>query len=419
MNQSYKNTFLTSLGSALEYYDFVTYIMLANILSVVFFAHEDPWARRLVTLAVFATGYLIRPLGGIIFGRYADKMGRKKAFLVAIALMGLATLCIGLLPSYQTIGITSILLLLILRLLQGLSQGAELPGAITIICESIQQKDRSLGAGLLMMTVGLGAMLSSFVNYVLNSLLTPNEMIHFGWRIPFLIGGGLAIVAFYARRLTQETPAFLKIGRNARRTPLKNLIKSHWRKIILGLGVMLFPSCFIIFGLFIPSYANTYFQFPKQSVYLALTIGLLWTSILLPLAGLIADRIGRKLQMTLLSFIAIVVMYSLFNLLSHPHPLYLYAFALLYQTIIACVACCFPAILSELFPTEVRYSGVGLCYNIAYTIAAATPFVATIILHYNHNRLSISLLFAILAFVSLVTLMCTNARNEKQALDSI
>ena len=419
MQRSVRNTILTSLGSALEYYDFVTYIMLSPFIARVFFQHQDHWIGLMITLTIFAIGYIVRPLGGMLFGSYADRLGRKNTFLLAITLMGISTLMIGLLPSYQTIGSISIILLLLLRILQGISQGAELPGAITMITEFLSPKNRGFGCGLLMMNVGFGAMLSSLINFMLTHFLSPTEIIQFGWRIPFILGGLLAAIAFYARTKTEETPVFLKAGPNYQRTPLRVLLTSALKPIILGIGICLFPASFIIFGLFIPSYATSYFHYQTPQVYLALTVGLLCCSLALPFTGILSDKVGRKKQMLMTCFVTVVIIYNLFNLLNYHHVWALYTFVILYELIIALLGCCYPAILSELFATQVRYSGIGTSYNIAFTIAGTVPFIATLILHYSHNPLSITLFFAILALLSLTSLLTIEGTRQNKPLQDI
>ncbi len=193
MNQQYRTTLLASIGAGLEYYDFIIYGLLASYLSTLFFPPHDGAAALIGTFAIFATGYLFRPIGGILFGMISDRYGRKKAFVSVMLLMALATCTIGLLPTYHQIGISAAYLLLLLRILQGLAFGAEIPGAITFVSEHANPYYRGTHCGFLVSSVGMGAVLASALNYFISRHFSSAMVLAWGWRIPFLIGSVLAI----------------------------------------------------------------------------------------------------------------------------------------------------------------------------------------------------------------------------------
>lgn len=488
-------TLITSVGSALEYYDFITYILLASYLSQVFFPESDPIAGSLETLAVFAIAYIARPVGGLIFGHFGDKFGRKKVFLASILLMAASTFAIGLLPSYHAIGVLGAILLVVLRTIQGLSQGAELPGAITFIAEHASRTKRGSQLGLMMFGVALGAMLSTLVNLILHYNLDTAQFITWGWRIPFLIGGVLAIVGFYLRRSIPESPIFIdhkdtldeplpeaqvqrffkimnlcllvllgiagfyvlsmiytfqarlpswnwlvNLGEffilvalvygvykwlvnwnvyiNFRaglvKEPFSMVISSQHKPLLQGIGITIFPASFILFALFLPSYLDTYYTYSSTHVYLAMTLSLLWSALLLPLFGWFSDFIGRKRLFISAAIIAIVTIYSLFQLLTFGEVANVYGFMFLYQTIVAMLAACYPSQLAELFTTKVRYTGVGICYNVSFCIAAFIPMLAVSLLSLTHYRLVVSFIFIILGILSLITVWTTYERSNRQ-----
>ncbi|PCH55749.1 MAG: MFS transporter, partial [Legionellales bacterium] len=217
-----KVTFLTSIGAGLEYYDFVIYGMMAPYLSSLFFVSGDASSQLIKTFAIFAVGYLFRPLGGIFFGLLADRFGRKKSFLTVMLIMASATFGIGLLPTYSSIGGMAVVLLIICRILQGISFGAEIPGAITIVSE-FNAKNKGIHCGLVISSTAIGSTLAALVLYLLSSNLDKDIMAAWGWRIPFLLGGLLAVVSYVMRSKLRETPEFTRnvIKHQSMLAPLK------------------------------------------------------------------------------------------------------------------------------------------------------------------------------------------------------
>ncbi|EKD45572.1 MAG: major facilitator family transporter, partial [uncultured bacterium] len=199
MKQS-KITFLTSVGAGLEYYDLVIYSLLANFISKQFFPSTNHVAALFATFGVLALGNIIRPLGGVIFGIFGDRFGRKKVFANTLLWMAGVTFLMGLIPDFGTIGLTATILFSLCRILQGIVFGAELPGALTLLSEHIDEKRHGLHFGFMIAAVGFGVSLGSFVTWILTTVLTEAEMLAWGFRVPFLLGGGLALIGFYIRK---------------------------------------------------------------------------------------------------------------------------------------------------------------------------------------------------------------------------
>jgi MFS family permease len=206
--KQFKITFLTGVGSALEYYDFVIYSLLASFISQQFFPSSDRVTSMFATFGVFALGYVVRPIGGIIFGLIGDRFGRKKVFASTLLWMALATFLMGLTPTFSTWGLTATIIFSACRITQGLVFGAEMPGALTLLSEHIDNKRHGLHFGFMIAMVSLGVLLGSGVTWILTEILTEKEFLAWGFRIPFLLGGCLAIAGFIIRKHLPETPVF-------------------------------------------------------------------------------------------------------------------------------------------------------------------------------------------------------------------
>ncbi|MDF2866681.1 MAG: hypothetical protein K0S11_151 [Gammaproteobacteria bacterium] len=409
-----KVTLITSIGAGLEYYDFVIYALLATYLSKNFFPQTDPSLALLQTFGIFAVGYIARPLGGVLFGLLGDRRGRKNTFLIAIILMAVATFTIGILPNYSQIGWIASLCLLSLRLIQGVAFGAELPGAITFLSEHTHHYNRGLHASFMVASLSLGATVGSLLIMLLTYLLTPTQMFVWGWRIPFLLGGVLAIIGYWLRRKTQETPHFMSYKQTNPHPVaiITTLLNYHRKSLCQGLGIMLFTACFIIFALGLPAYLHEYLGYELSEVYSANTLGLLWSTLVLPLFGLLSDRIGRKLQLIVTTLLFALTSPLLFQLLSLHHPIALIGFMLCYQTIIAATAACYIPLLAELFPTPVRYTGIALCYNIGGSLSGFTPLIVNSIMRYTGQTLWVVLFFSLLALITLVAAISLDYRHQ-------
>jgi len=252
--------FTSALGSALEYYSFIIYILLSAYLGKLFFPTNNPKTALLNTLLIFAIGYGAAPLGAFGCSFIADRLGRKRMMVLSLSLMAAATFAIGLLPTYHTLGITATLLLIFCRILQGLAQGAELPGAITFMSEHAQNQHQSALCGLLFFAVGTGALLSTLVNYLLTNIFTEQTILSFGWRIPFLIAGGLGIIGYKIRTCVAETPLFTaQKPTELTLAPMITALKNHGIKIIIGMGLVWSGAALVNFGLFLPAFLQTNF----------------------------------------------------------------------------------------------------------------------------------------------------------------
>jgi MFS family permease len=375
-------TLLASLGSTLEYYDFVVYGMMASYLSAVFFPPQSPTAAVLQSFLVFAVGYLARPLGGTFIGIIGDRLGRRPAFLISTTLMAFSTLLIALLPNYETLGIYAVLLLVFFRIIQGLSFGGELPGAMTIVAEFSPDHRQGRKTSLVLASTSLGALIASGVLYLLSAMLTTDEIITWGWRLPFMGGGILGLFLVMARNTLQETPIFQSFNRKvANRETLISLLGIHKFSLLRGAGLTAFMAGMIITNLYLPYFIPKYFAYDISNVYLGTTISLIFIILILPVMGMLSDFLpnkSRTLQWTCASYVFLSV--PIFSLLTSGNMLGLMWFLMIQQLYIALFAASFFPTLIRIFSPEVRYTGIALCYNLSWATIATLPMGYTALL---------------------------------------
>jgi MHS family proline/betaine transporter-like MFS transporter len=408
--QPRKAALLASLGAGFEYYDFIIYGMMANYLSTLFFVEDVPWVILMKTFAVFAVGYLARSFGGIFFGMFGDTYGRKKTFLCVMLLMGIATFSIGLLPTYEQIGVLAPASLVFFRILQGLSFGAELPGAMTVAYEYALEKKRGIYSMYVLASTSIGALLASFILYCLTSVFPENQILSWGWRIPFLFGGLLIVANYLIRRNLDETPEFILWQKTRSQTaslkdPFTTLSKAYKGRLIQGIGLTSFVSSLVMTGLYFPTYLTVYFGYQPAEVYLTIFWSLLWSALILPFCGWLADTLGKKCLFISTLLIFIVAIFPLFGLLEKQSFAALQLFLVLYQTLLGLASACYFPLLGDLFPTNVRYTGTATCYNLTYSLMAMLPAILTGLIHYHGTVFAlvwVLLGFALITFVSIL-----------------
>lgn len=256
--QDYKTLALAALGGALEFYDFIIFVFFAAVIGELFFPADIPeWLRQLQTFGIFAAGYLARPLGGLIMAHFGDSKGRKKMFSLSILLMALPTLAMGLLPTYDAIGITAPLLLLLLRVLQGAAIGGEVPGAWVFVAEHVPEKRIGFACGTLTAGLTFGILLGSLVATLITTTMSQQSIHDTGWRIPFLLGGGFGLLAMYLRRWLHETPVFTRMQQRkalSSELPLKTVVLRHTHGVVVSmLLTWLLSACIVVVLLMAPA----------------------------------------------------------------------------------------------------------------------------------------------------------------------
>lgn len=405
---------LSSLGGALEYFDFIIYILLAPLIEKIFFANNEAYIATLKTLAIFSLGYLLRPLGGIIFSSLGDKYGRKRIFLLTITLMAIPSFAISLLPTPEQIGSLSPILLLLFRMMQGLALGGEIPAAITFVAEHTQPSKRSFSLSTLFLGINIGLLLGSLLLALLTSLLSPNEMLNVGWRIPFFMGGILGLIALFLRRHLHETKAFATLTKqDIVRLPVLTVLKNAWRQVLLGMALVSAGAVSVFIYLYWPHYLSDYMHYDYAQLIKMTTISTLICSIVMLIGGYLADRIGpQRFYLALTATLALFT-YPLFLLFSSNNMVLVLVSYALFSVLFGMLPGAYCAILSTLFPTPIRYSGIALSFNLAYAILGGlSPLICTYLIHRFDSILAPAYYITLMAVISCVACYKTSDRSH-------
>jgi MFS transporter, MHS family, proline/betaine transporter len=382
-----------AIGNVLEWYDFGLFGFFAPVISQLFFPSHDELASLVGTYGVYATGFLMRPLGGVVFGYIGDRMGRKRALELSVLLMAVPTTLMALLPTYAQAGVGASLLLTLFRLLQGLSVGGEYIGSMSFLSEHAPPGRRAFLGSFSSSSVILGSLLGSGVAALLTGLLTEADLLAWGWRLPFLGGIVIGLVGLWLRSGVDESPSFLeaRLKGGLADNPIKSAMRQNLGPIAVTLGLTGISAVgFYLPFVWLPTWLARINQPPldQSKALTASTIALMALLILTPLTALLADRVGKK-PMFLASAIGYAVLtYPLFLLLKTGT----YSAAVLAGLVFA--ACnslysgCMAATMVELFPTRTRYSGVAIGYNTGQAILGGTaPLIATGLIELSGNKL--------------------------------
>ncbi|MEQ9905620.1 MFS transporter [Pectobacterium aroidearum] len=382
--QDYKTLSLAALGGALEFYDFIIFVFFAAVIGDLFFPPDIPeWLRQVQTFGIFAAGYLARPLGGIIMAHFGDKSGRKRMFSLSILLMALPTLAMGLLPTYEAIGIAAPLLLLLMRVLQGAAIGGEVPGAWVFVAEHVPRARIGFACGTLTAGLTMGILLGSLIATLLNTVLTPEQMSGGGWRLPFFIGGVFGLVAMYLRRWLQETPIFMEMQAQkklAEELPLKSVVLNHKRAVVVSmLLTWLLSACIVVVILMAPTYLQKVHGIPAA---LALQANCLATIALMVGcigAGLLVDRFGASKLFMVGSLSLAACSWFFYSSAASSTTLLFVSYAIVGLSV--GVVGGVPYVMVRAFPAAVRFSGISFSYNVSYAIfGGLTPVFVTLIM---------------------------------------
>ncbi|CAG2089532.1 MFS transporter [Xanthomonas arboricola] len=379
----YKTLALSALGGALEFYDFIIFIFFATVLGELFFPPGIPdWMRQLQTFGIFAAGYLIRPLGGIVMAHFGDLLGRKRMFALSIGLMALPTLAIGVLPTYAQIGLAAPLLLLTMRLLQGAAIGGEVPSAWVFVAEHVPAQRRGLACGTLTAGLAAGVLLGSLSAGAINRAFTPQEIADYAWRLPFLAGGLFGLLSVYLRRWLHETPVFAELMAMravARETPLKLVLRDHPRSVAQSLWLTwMVAAGVLVVSLMTPTLLQSAYHYPAAVALQANLLAVLLQAIGSIVAGALSDRYGNG-RVLLAGSVFLGASAWLFYRLAGDSQLLFPLYALLGAALGVLGAV--PRVMVEAFPPVVRLSGVSFAYNLGYAVfGGLTPLVVVMLL---------------------------------------
>ena len=388
LNRSdYKTLSLSALGGALEFYDFIIFVFFAAVVGKLFFPADMPeWLRQFQTFGIFAAGYLARPLGGIIMAHFGDLLGRKRMFTLSIFLMGVPTLAMGLLPTYAQIGIWAPLALLFLRIIQGAAIGGEVPGAWVFVSEHVPQRHIGFACGTLTAGLTSGILLGSLTATLINSIYSPQEVLDWAWRLPFLIGGVFGLCAVYLRRMLHETPVFAELQQRkslADELPLKTVLREHRGSVVLSmLLTWVLSAAIVVVILMTPTLLQTIYGFDAATALKANSLAIICLSFGCVAAGAIVDRLGAGLVLLAGGLLLGFTSWTFYSSLAlHPDWLFpLYALTGLLVGTIGAV----PFVMVNAFPAVVRFSGLSFSYNVAYAIfGGLTPLVVSLMIKWD------------------------------------
>jgi MFS family permease len=366
--------------------------MTALVFNKVFFPNFDPWVGIMLAYSTFMVGFVSRPLGGLVFGHFGDRLGRKNILVLTLLIMGVATFVIGLLPTYASAGIWSPLLLLLVRLLQGIGIGGEWGGAVLMTVEHAPDGKRAFYGSWPQMGAPAGLCLSSGA-VLLFSQMPEAEFLSWGWRVPFLLSGLLVAIGLYIRFSIVETPEFVAMKKNRRDVamPMFELFRRSSREVIIGLGIRYVEAaCFNIFGVFIFAYITTKLGLPRNTVLDGVIVACLIMIVMLPAYGMLADKIGAvRLYAAGCIAIGITVFLSFWLLNNSGGNQFIVWLAIVIPFALAYPAVYGPqaAIVSSLFAPEIRYTGISFIYQLSSIFFGGfTVIVATALLDWNSGQ---------------------------------
>jgi MHS family proline/betaine transporter-like MFS transporter len=395
------------IGTVVEYFDFGAYGLLAGTLAKVFFPSSDSTVGLLQTFAVFAVAFAVRPVGGLVFGHFGDRIGRTKTMAASVILMSAGTCAVGVLPGYSAIGVGAPILLVLCRVLQGFSAGGELSGGAVLLGEYAPPARRGFYVSAIGASGHLGLLSSALLCFLLSATVPVEAFISWGWRIPFLLAVPLGLIGLYLRLRLDETPVFREVASvtNVDRAPVLRTLRQHYRQIltiVLGVAISGALGTYLLI-VYIVNYLTATLKFSPSSAFLVEVIALLVLASFGPIWGVASDRIGRK-PVLIIALVGLVV-------LSVPSLIIINAGSMLAAIVGACLIAPLISALTlvqnvvavELFPTKVRYSGGAISDNVSQLAFAGTaPFIATALVAATGTTLAPAIYLSIVVVVSLI-----------------
>ena len=377
------------IGTTIEWYDYFIYgTAAALVFNKLFFPSLDPFTGTVAAFGTFAVGFFARPIGGLVFGHYGDKLGRKTMLVTTLVMMGVATFLIGCLPTYAAIGIASPVLLVVLRFIQGFGVGGEWGGAVLMAVEHGHKGRRGFYASWAQAGVPVGLLLATGIFTLLNAQLTDEQFIAWGWRVPFLIGILLLAVGLYIRFAILESPLFKKLQKEEpeRPAPIREVLHKYPRNILIAMGARFAENAsFYIFTVFIYAYARDQLQLDRKVILNGILIASVAQFVTVPCFGALSDRVGRR-PVYLFGAVFTALFAMPFFLLVNTQTPGLITLALVLAVAVGHAAMYGPqaAFFSELFGTRVRYSGVSLGYQLASPFAGGlAPIIAAVLIKWS------------------------------------
>lgn len=431
-----KVVFASLIGTAVEWYDFFLYgSAAALVFGTLFFPDTDPLTGTMLAFGTYALGFVARPLGGVVFGHFGDRVGRKKMLVVALMLMGVATVGIGLLPTYASIGIAAPILLLVCRLLQGFAVGGEWGGAVLMAAEHGNPEHRGFWASWPQAGVPLGNMLATGVLFILAAVQSEATFQAWGWRIPFLLSAVLVFIGLWVRLTLEESPVFQESKtemaakeQDSSHLPLLDVIRNYPREILIAMGMRMAENIsYYIFTIVVLTYAKEYLQVGTDLILQMLLIGAAFQFFLIPAIGALSDRIGRR-PLYLTGAVGVGVwsffFFVLVDTMDSPKVLLAVVVGLFFHSLMYAPQAAF---FSELFGTSVRYTGASVGYQLASIFAGAlAPIIALKLLGSvdERNTTAVAIYVSIASVITVIAVLFaketakTSLRHDRVVRDA-
>ncbi|MFD3688187.1 MFS transporter [Nocardiopsis sp. NPDC058631] len=373
------------VGTSIEFYDFYIYATAAVLVfPMLFFPEGDLMAARLQSLATFAIAFVARPIGSWVFGHFGDRIGRKATLVASLLTMGIATVGIGVLPIYAQVGVLAPVLLAICRFGQGLGLGGEWGGAALLATENAPAGKRGFYGTFPQLGAPIGFFLANGVFLVLSQTMSDETFLAWGWRVPFLLSTLLIVVGLWVRLTLHETPAFAKVVASGERvkTPIVELFRTSWRAVVLGTLIMVATYVLFylmtVFSLGFGTDPEAGLGYERSQFLVFLMIGVVFFALFTPVSGLLADRFGRKPTLIVVTVAIIVFGFAMGPMMGSGGTVGVMAFLIIGLSLMGLTFGPMAAVLPELFPTNVRYTGASVAYNMAGLLGASfAPYIAT------------------------------------------
>lgn len=418
------------IGSSIEWFDFFLYAAVASIIfNTQFFVTDDAFLSTILAYFGLALSFFIRPLGGVIFAHIGDRVGRKKTLIITLSLMGLATAGIGLLPTYAQIGIAAPLLLLLLRLIQGLGIGGEWGGALLLATEYAPKNQRGLFGSFPQMGIPIGLVLAYGFFFLLTWAMPEEMFLAWGWRIPFIFSLLLVIVGLLIRKGLDETPAFVAMQKEAaeknevRRLPIIEIFKKHPKEVLITTGAKFVETGpFYIFTTFIVGYGVASLDVSFEFMMLSIMAVSVLTTIMIPVMGSLSDRVGRRKMFLLGAAAMLIYAFPYFFIVNTHEPILVILATFIGLVVIwPPITAILGTMFSESFSKEVRYTGVTLGYQIGAAVAGGSaPLIAEFLMNqFDGSSIPVSLYIIMTAVVSLIAVFALQGETAQDKEDRL
>ncbi|QDT44857.1 Proline/betaine transporter [Gimesia alba] len=403
------------IGNILEWYDFAVYGFFAPTLGKLFFPSDNPTTSLIAAFGAFAAGFLMRPVGAVLFGHIGDRLGRKKALTLSVMMMAVPTLLVGVLPTHAQIGVTAAILMVLLRMIQGVSVGGEYTSSFVFLVEHAPPHRRAFFGSWSMIGATCGILLGSAVGALINTFTTDEQLLEWGWRIPFLSGVLVAFVGYFIRHGIPEQPLSEELSEQEAYSPLKEAFASHKKEMLQSSGInMMNAVTFYTVFIYLSSWLVEEVGEDRAEALDINTISMAALTLFVPIAAILADKFGRKPFLLIGSAGIALLSPTLLGLMHHHNFALILTGQIGFALLVACFAGAIPATITELFKRGVRVSAASVSYNLPFAIFGGTaPMVAAWLVKVTGNPLSIAWYLSAIAGITFFIILTVKETNGK------